>query len=187
MEYRFYLRRGLRWSDGVPFTADDILFWYEDLFRDEENRFDAPEWAESGLKVVKNDDYTVTFQLSKSDSQILEYLAGPYGDNPTRFARHYFKRFLPKYNPDANRLARAEGFPSWKEKLRDRLAWSPRYSYLTAPGPSLNGWIYSTDRFTSEGKRTLVLKRHPYYWHIDSAGNQLPYIDTIEFFEADNQ
>lgn len=43
-EFVFYLRKGLKWSDGQPLTADDILFWYEDILQNKELTSSFPSW-----------------------------------------------------------------------------------------------------------------------------------------------
>jgi len=62
-----YLRKGMKWSDGVPFTADDIMFWYNDiLLNDELTPVKPKAWSPGGklVKVKKIDDYTVRFQFA---------------------------------------------------------------------------------------------------------------------------
>ena len=34
-KFTFYLRKGMKWSDGEPFTADDVVFWYEDQIKND--------------------------------------------------------------------------------------------------------------------------------------------------------
>src|SRR5262245_58921757 len=69
--FTFYLREGMRWSDGAPFSADDIMFWYQDILLNEELTPAFPGWlriADQPCVVEKVDDYTVRFRF-----------AGPYG------------------------------------------------------------------------------------------------------------
>ena len=47
-EFTFYLREGVRWSDGEPFTADDIMFWYEDILLNTEMTPTFPKWLSPG-------------------------------------------------------------------------------------------------------------------------------------------
>src|SRR5271156_5965503 len=59
------LRKGARWSDGQPFTADDIVFWYKDVLLNKDLTPSVPTWVRnadgSAAKVEKLDDYTVQF------------------------------------------------------------------------------------------------------------------------------
>ncbi|MBC7321362.1 ABC transporter substrate-binding protein, partial [bacterium] len=62
--FTFYLREGVKWSDGVPFTADDVIFYYEDILLNKELTPVVPDWMQiEGTigKVEKVDDYTVRF------------------------------------------------------------------------------------------------------------------------------
>ena len=67
-EFVFHLRAGMRWSDGVPFTADDIIFWYEDVFLNKELTPDYPIWLapnDNPVVVEKRDDTTVIFRFAE--------------------------------------------------------------------------------------------------------------------------
>ena len=60
--FTFWLRRGMRWSDGHPFTADDLVYWYEDEVK--YFKVPPPRMLRSGAgmgRVEKVDDYCVRF------------------------------------------------------------------------------------------------------------------------------
>ena len=63
------LRKGARWSDGAPFTADDIVFWYKDVLLNKDLTPSAPSWIRNAdgtaAKVEKVDDYTVQFTYDR--------------------------------------------------------------------------------------------------------------------------
>ena len=66
--YTFHLRRGVRWSDGHPFSADDILFWYRDVLHNEELTPVIPiEYRKGGQTVIceKIDDHTIRFRFAE--------------------------------------------------------------------------------------------------------------------------
>jgi len=73
-EFTFHLREGMRWSDGAPFTADDILFWYEAIYSNEAFPGAAQSWLfgdKAGLVVEKIDETTVTFHFETTQSENL--------------------------------------------------------------------------------------------------------------------
>ena len=130
-----FLRRGMRWSDGAPFTADDVLFWYEDLYLD---RRVVPAPSESlrvdgeDVAIRKVDAETVQFVSPRPFPLLVELLAsftdigGPsfYGRSAMGgFApRHYLSRFLPKYRSEdaINREAQEAGLLNWAIYLKKR-------------------------------------------------------------------
>ena len=176
--YTFYLREGMRWSDGQPFSADDVMFWYNDL---EMNREVSP--APSGWmietgdigNIVKIDDYTIQFVFNKPSAFMLENLAK--GVRPWACA-HFLKQFHPDYVDKAtlDKQAKDAGFEGWFQLLdAKRDVWDvgnvPDY-------PSIRAW-YPTAEHGAEIR--YIFERNPYYWKIDTAGNQLPYIDRMAF------
>lgn len=164
-----YLRKGLKWSDGQPFTVDDILFWWNDIELDK-NLTPAPhvEYTVGGkpMDVEKVDDYTVTLHYAGPNGLALRMLAFHGGQWPTAFEKfgfyapqHYLKQFHPKYNSSAD-------YKTFAAKADD----------LNPDRPSLWPWMI-TEWTPSQNK--LIAQRNPYYWKVDTEGNQYPYIDEI--------
>lgn len=189
-EFTFYLREGMRWSDGEFFTADDILFWYEDILLDK-NLTPAPAtWLSSGgnvLSVEKIDDYTVKFIFSEANSQFLQSLAHPKGGEITSYPKHYLKKFLPKYNPEIETLVKEGGFNDYKELFINEFGIPGTPDELgrwqKPKVPTLNAWIFKNEY----GKEPIIFtERNPFYWKIDIAGQQLPYIDNLRFVIEDD-
>lgn len=179
-EFTFYLREGMKWSDGHPFTADDILFWYEDILM---NREISPAigsiWQSGGEPgvVEKIDDYTVRFTFSAPHGLFLQLLATPTGDPPTRYPRHYVEQFHPKYNPEGiDALVAESGLADWVALMDSKTDWNARWSNTELP--RLTPWVVTTGY--GEGTR-VVAGRNPYYWKVDPEGNQLPYIDRLTY------
>lgn len=189
-EFVFRLRPGMRWSDGAPFNADDILFWYHDILQNEALTPTIPEWLTSGGKAVsveEIDKQTVAFRFASPYGFFPNFLARPEGVEPVSYPAHYLKKFLPKYNGNAEAEARALGFDSWQQRFEtvfgkpgnidDPTRW-------THPNvPTLNAWqltgVYGRDN-------PLIATRNPYYWKIDPTGRQLPYIDRVSFQLVDS-
>jgi peptide/nickel transport system substrate-binding protein len=190
-----FLRKGLKWSDGQPFTADDFLFWYDDIYQNRDLvATPAPDFTINGKPGVmkKADDYTVVLEFPEPYYLFVDILAGdtPIGGGQTTMntvvaymgayaPAHYLKQFLPKYSSlqEVQRKAQAVGFDSWKSYLRNRINWAQNTEL-----PVLGPWKTVSPINTP----TWTLERNPYYWAVDTAGNQLPYIDRVVMNLAEN-
>jgi peptide/nickel transport system substrate-binding protein len=180
-EYTFKLRRGMKWSDGQPFTADDILFFVNDLLPDK-TFFDSPpsQYVINGkpMRAEKVDDSTVKLIFAGPYLRLPQVLAAPLGQHPVLYAKHYCQQFVPKYNPDVDKLVKASGQPDWATLFRQKcgdIEIPARWSNVDRP--VLDPWVISRPYVGSATE--VVLQRNPYFWQVDTAGNQLPYIDTI--------
>jgi len=169
-----YLRKGMKWSDGYPFTADDILFWYEDIILNDELTPAKPSVFVVGgelMKVEKLDDYTVQFKFVVPYPFIIDVLASYDWWRFPFPPKHYVKKWHIKYNSEANKLAQEEGFEYWWQAFNFHQDNSGRQQDTNLP--TINPWmLYKID---AAGNKYYI--RNPYYWKIDTAGNQLPYID----------
>ena len=122
-----YLRKGAKWSDGKPLTADDFMFWYNDIYLNK-NIVPTPffEFQINGKdgKMTKIDDYTVAFEFPEPYAFFVYQLAGSTGIGAGLATRgafqnwggayapaHYLKQFLPKYSSEeaANKKAKDLG------------------------------------------------------------------------------
>lgn len=176
-EFTIHLREGIRWSDGEPFTADDIMFWYEDVQLNEEltpvkhTRFTL---GDVFAELEKIDDYTVKISFPQSYGLFELQLASevePY------YPKHYMQQFHPDYaDPDElQAMVEEEGYEAWYELFEAKGGYSSR-AWLNNPElPVLSAWKAVTDPTDT----LFVMERNPYYWKVDEAGNQLPYIDTM--------
>lgn len=170
-----YLREGLKWSDGEPFTADDIMFWYEDVLLNKDLSPTIPRrWKLGGelWKFKKIDDYTIRIDFAAPNPWAL-YLLATWGPEDMNLdPKHYLKEFHIKYNPKANELAKEEGFDHWYELFQKKQTRT--WGWRGVGTPTLSPYV-----FTEKTSSYFLFERNPYYWKVDPKGNQLPYLDAI--------
>jgi peptide/nickel transport system substrate-binding protein len=187
------LRRGMKWSDGQPFTADAFAFWFEDLFSNKDllpaghslmTINGKPGKVERGA-----DDVTVRYVFPEPYPLLADVLAGstPLSSHAFQglnfmgsFAPgHYLKQYLPKYSSvdEVNKKAQAEGFDNWVSLLKFKNDWA-----LNPELPVVTPWVTRQP----VNNPTWVLERNPYSIWVDTEGNQLPYIDKVQMTLAEN-
>lgn len=180
--YTIHLRRGMKWSDGAPYTSKDVLFWYEDILLNKEITPSIALDFRPGGKVMEMtapDDYTVVITFAVPHPRFLmANLTHRYGWYLGQQAHpsHYLKQFHIKYNPKAADEAKAEKFNTWVERFQDRANRE-----VNPAKPDIAAFI------VEEVAPTVVrYRRNPYFWMVDSEGNQLPYVDTMEMERLQN-
>jgi len=170
--FTLYLRKGIKWSDGQPFTADDIIFWHDDIVSNKDLYPTYPVWLMAGAdqpKAERLDDYTVRFTYTQVNPFFIRRAAIPF--NEAYRARHYLKQFHAKYvdKAELDKKVAEKKFDSWAKLFLSEM------SFDTSTGmPGLTAW--DLDTYTPEGATHV---RNPYYWKVDTEGNQLPYIDKV--------
>lgn len=183
--FTFHLREGMRWSDGHPFTANDIMFWYEDVLLDKRLAPSAPRWLVAGGKPVHveaPDPSTIVFAFAEPNGLFLSNLCvsnttGALAiDILANSPRHYLEKLHPKYNPSAEDNARRAGFHSWTEFYQSKVAHPNRWRNTELP--ALTPWVIAEPY---DGRTRVAARRNPYFYKVDPAGNQLPYLDEVAY------
>ena len=180
----FYLREGAKWSDGAPFTVDDFIFWYDDFLHNKELSPTIPSrWQPGGetIKMTVIDDYTVRYEMATPWPGILFMYSSKQGgsQDQTFHPSHYMKQFHIKYNPDADKLAKEAGFDFWYQLYNNKRTYND--DTMAEGLPVLSPWVPEVVALDH-----VTLVRNPYYWKIDTEGNQLPYIDVSKGVLAGN-
>jgi peptide/nickel transport system substrate-binding protein len=181
------LRRGMKWSDGAPFTADDIIFWFDDILNNEEVHPGLSADISIGGKQItaeKIDDTTVRFVAPEPFPMLVDVVATPSTDMGHTFRhqlgrggpyapKHYISKFHAKYagKEAADRLAAEAKQTSWAANVKAKLDVRQNTDL-----PVIFPWIVKTP---ASDPTTFVIERNPYSIWVDTDGNQLPYIGTV--------
>jgi len=144
----FKLRKGVKWSDGLPFTADDVTFTFDLIYDEKISNYFRTNLLFEGkpLAYRKIDDLTVEFKLPSRVGPFLDTMDGLW--------------ILPKHKLEA----------AWKSGNYNT-TWA-----LNAPPADIVGTgPYTISRYTPG--QSVSYKRNPYYWRISADGKQLPFLD----------
>jgi len=186
--FTFRIRKGLKWSDGVPVTTEDVRYTIEDVTLNKEATPVLPTWAKWGGEPVKLeviDDYTFRLKFVKPYGIFLDQIRG-WSYESLIEPSHYLKQFHKKYTSWDKLLPVME-----KHGYKGKDEWGRFYSYIqgyrSAGGfiptrmpnvfhyPTLRPWIPVEEPNPGE----FILERNPYFYKVDTEGNQLPYIDRL--------
>jgi peptide/nickel transport system substrate-binding protein len=174
-EWTFRFRKGLRWSDGEPWTTADIMYWWEDMVLNEEHPSPPPFELISAkgtvAKLAAPDDETLTVTFD-TPAPLLPGLVACWvkrGIGPADWMqpRHYLEQFHPEYNDQAGE--------DWVETHESKKDFA-----LNSECPTMTGWKLKSYK---EGSNA-VWERNPFYWCVSKDGAQLPYMDTITVSEV---
>lgn len=183
------LRDGLHWSDGDDFTTEDIAFMWDYVRNDPDVSPNGPGgfWIMDGepatLTII--DDTTFTYTWPRPNPVAMDRFGRTHfsGDNELFLPAHWMKQFHPAFvdKDKLNAMAEAEGFVTDDASE----AWVKLFNLKRAQGYNGASWdvtrpvmgIWVPIEVNSD---SLLLERNPYFHHVDSEGNQLPYIDYLK-------
>lgn len=157
-----HLVRGAKWSDGAPFTANDVMFTWKYLILNpninspttrstwqiDGKNIDLKEINKYEIEWIFPKPYAVTFLFD---------MCYPYFDPAPA---HWLKKHLPAFNKNATYATFLNSMPPTKLPVPTMGPWVPVY---LKPGT------------------LLVMRRNPYFWKVDQAGHQLPYLNEVDF------
>lgn len=194
----FHLRKGHKWSDGEPFTGEDVKFWYDNLALDSNVREKPQDYAlvaGERMTVEVPDPQTVVFKLPAPKPGLLAHFATSYAQ--AFQPKHFLGQWHPALTSDADAKATALGFKNgydaiaayygnsdWTDTPTPMLAKPDMLPKLPKDAmPSLESHMVIKE--STEGRHFVA---NPYFHVVDTAGNQLPYIsEQDELFINENE
>ena len=165
--WTFFLRKGVTWADGAPFSADDVIFTFAKIIYNDDIPASArpgltiryrdaatQTWKRGQVKAEKIDDHTVSFTLPVPFAPFLRSMG------TSIYPRHILERHV------------------------DDGTFTSTWDVGTAPGDIIGTGPFTIERYDA-GER-IVLGKNPRYWQKDTAGNPLPYLDRIVYLVVPN-
>ena len=180
--YTFSLRKGIKWSDGEPFSADAFAFWYNDIGLHEELYPTGYGILKAGGEMAtfdKLDDHTIRYTFKEPNSLFIEKFAR-FRYIPGYAPRHYLEQFHPAYTDTAEveRNTKEAGYQSWSQLFFEKVQ-----SWENPDRPAITSYL----SVNTASDPVHMYVRNPYFWKVDTEGNQLPYIDEVYWFKENSE
>lgn len=153
-DYIVHLRHGVKWSDGKPITADDVMYTYQEIiFKGLGNPSSMENMKVEGKlpSIEKIDDYTVKFTTPKPFAPFLRQLSNPI------VPKHYFKPYSDKGESEFNAFL------------------SPN----TPPEEIVSNGAFKLKEYVAAQR--VVFVRNPDYYKINTQNERLPYLDKVVY------
>ena len=171
------LRKGHKWSDGQPVTTEDFRYAFENVMLNEDLNPGGlptelmPEGKPPKFTVI--DDLTVKFEFEGPNPNFLPSLAAPLPP-AILLPAHYLKQFHKKFQTKEKleELVKTGKYKNWRQ-MHIRLGRQNRPENPELP--TLDPWVNTTEPPAEQ----FVFVRNPYFHRVDTAGQQLPYVDQF--------
>lgn len=185
--FSFTLREGMKWSDGVAITTEDVKFWYEDVLLNKDLTAAVKVEYRAGsratgevMDLVVVDDYAFRLEFAEAPYDLGPALAESFYENTILLPKHFFMKVHPDYTSmdKIDEVALEFGFQKGE--------WTKLFNHLKGfnnigSQPFFNPWLV-----TENTAEQVVYERNPYYWKVDAVGNQLPYLDGWVWVKTPN-
>jgi peptide/nickel transport system substrate-binding protein len=176
--FTFTLRKGAKWSDGAPITSANVKWYYDNVLNNEELTVGAfPSWLRQGddnSECTVSDDHTFTITFEKPNGFFIWDLC-----QYQRFIIVYFSHYMEQFHKDfvetaaLDKLVADAKYEDWTQLYNAKAAFNDQ----TSEAPNYAPWTM-TQR-VGAGEHVLW-ERNPYFWMVDTEGQQLPYIDVLD-------
>jgi len=192
-EFTFTLREGIRWSDGEIFDTEDVQFWYDQMYMGDlqtQQAYYTPNGTPMELEVLDQYSWRVRFAAPNPllPITIAKSGGGPPGGPTMASPQHYLSQFIPDLGGDEamiNALVQEKGLGTWQELFGQAgdMQGPIAFWFLNPDLPVINAWKVEQPAPADP----MVMVRNPYFYQVDTEGNQLPYIDRVthDFFDSD--
>ena len=155
LTWTFFLREGIRWSDGETLDVEDALFSFQAVFHPQiatsiKDGFKHPETGELPEVMADKERNALVFKLKRIDSQFLTHVG-----NVSIIPEHKWRDHLQDKDPTILQQMTSNADPA----------------DLVGSGPFILKQYVAAEK--------IVYQRNPHYWKVDSRNQRLPYLDEV--------